>query len=181
MSAYILDPAAFAAIAERATQYHARNCIIGPYRKTGHRMDDALHIAAELARANIASVAARYPDDQDGERPGALGTDAEIVVEAVRIADAMLVRPPELSPVQMLKLLDCFDYQACEVDDYERSDARRQVQAVRRNVIASMPGYDAAAWGIPDGLAERYEPARHAKAITTGADGPICLSALMRR
>ena len=38
-------------------------------------------------------------------------------------------------PVQVLKACACFDYQACEVDDYENTEAARIIDAIRTRAI----------------------------------------------
>ncbi len=53
-----------------------------------------------------------------------------------------------LSAVTIIKLCDCFHYQACETDDYENTEAWRIVNAIRECAIDRLPGYDAAPWGL---------------------------------
>ena len=53
-----------------------------------------------------------------------------------------------VSPVQGLKNCDCFDYQACEVDNYRASCASALVSRIRSLIIADLPGYEEATWGI---------------------------------
>lgn len=52
-----------------------------------------------------------------------------------------------LSHVEILKLCDCYTYQACETPDWEESEAYAIVQAIRARVIHTLPGYDEAPWG----------------------------------
>jgi hypothetical protein len=51
-------------------------------------------------------------------------------------------------PVQALKALQCYEYQACEDPDWENSEARAFWEALRRRAIGSLPGYEQAAWEI---------------------------------
>lgn len=52
-------------------------------------------------------------------------------------------------PVEIVKACDGYDYQACEVPDYDHSDARKVVAAIRRSAISAMPEYRAAqTWSI---------------------------------
>lgn len=44
--------------------------------------------------------------------------------------------------VVALKLLDVYEYQACEAPGHETSEAARIVAALRRTLICSLPGYD---------------------------------------
>jgi hypothetical protein len=50
--------------------------------------------------------------------------------------------------VTMLKLCDCYAYQACETDDWESSIACKLVAAIKDRAARKVPGYDAAPWGI---------------------------------
>lgn len=52
--------------------------------------------------------------------------------------------------VQVLKCCACYDYQACETDDYAQTDAARIIQDIRTAAIHALPGYDAAKWGAPE-------------------------------
>lgn len=52
------------------------------------------------------------------------------------------------SPVQVLKSLDCFEYQACEHKGWARSEARKLIARARIWAIGQLPGYDAAHWDL---------------------------------
>jgi hypothetical protein len=53
------------------------------------------------------------------------------------------------SPVELLKALNCYAYQASERDDWEQSEARAFVQELQGSLIGQLPGYDEAdTWGI---------------------------------
>jgi hypothetical protein len=58
-----------------------------------------------------------------------------------------------LKSTLIVKQCDCFDYQACETDDYKETHAARLVESVRAKGIAAGgatkgPAYDACKWGI---------------------------------
>ena len=56
-----------------------------------------------------------------------------------------------LKPVVVIKLCNCFDYQACETDDYPKTPAAHIVESIRDRAISNLPGYDDAPWGLdPD-------------------------------
>lgn len=55
-----------------------------------------------------------------------------------------------LSPVTILKLCDCYDYQACETEDYEATDAAKMIDGIRHRAIRTLSGYDDAPWGLHD-------------------------------
>jgi hypothetical protein len=89
-------------------------------------------IGAMLLRENIASVEARYPQDK-----GKLGDAAAYLYH---VAD----RP---NVVEAFKLIDCYEYQACEHDGWKTSAAAALCNKLRGNLISSLPGWDAAPWG----------------------------------
>lgn len=51
-------------------------------------------------------------------------------------------------PVAILKAIDCYEYQACEHPEWERSEAHAFCQALRKAMIHGLPGYEGAAWEI---------------------------------
>lgn len=53
-----------------------------------------------------------------------------------------------VEPVQVLKAVACFEYQSCEHDEWERSEAHAFCEALRHAAINRLPGYEAAEWGI---------------------------------
>jgi len=55
-----------------------------------------------------------------------------------------------LKPVEVIKLCDCYDYQSCETDDYEKSEAYRLIQGIRSKALHLLPGYADAPWGLDD-------------------------------
>lgn len=54
----------------------------------------------------------------------------------------------DLEPVAVLKLCNSYDYQACEVPDYENTEAAKIVDSVRHVAIRKLPGYDDLPWAI---------------------------------
>ncbi|HTE67055.1 MAG TPA: hypothetical protein VK736_12470 [Candidatus Binatia bacterium] len=53
--------------------------------------------------------------------------------------------------VLVLKAIHGFDYQACECDDWWRTEARAFCVALSRHLESELPGYeDAPTWGIDD-------------------------------
>jgi hypothetical protein len=101
-----------------------------------------------LRRENLRSLSARYP-----------GRD--FLADWQREAKQYRFKPQPLPPLDrqnatltlLIKQCDCFDYQACETDDYNESKAAKLVDAVRKSAIAAggfTEGafYDAQPWGI---------------------------------
>lgn len=125
MSAFLCDAAHLSALA---------NAVRGTDRwGIPHELEDAMpeDIFRFLLWANVESLVARYGEsdsmDPDSYDPWA------------RYATA----------VQLLKGVHCFTYQACEVDDWEHSPAKRYCDAIEASAIRQLPGYDAARWGGP--------------------------------
>lgn len=55
---------------------------------------------------------------------------------------------PEATPVEIVKLCQSYEYQACEVEDYQSTRAHRLIEAVLYEILTTLPGYDDAAWSI---------------------------------
>lgn len=87
-----------------------------------------------LYAANVASVNYRY-DNRDGETVDH--------IPHYRHSDMRNIRP-----VQVLKALACYEYQACETPDWEDSEAHAFCEALRHRMIQVLPGYEEATWGI---------------------------------
>lgn len=88
---------------------------------------------AELLRAaNTRSVTSRH-SESDEPPPIVYAPSREIKV---------------VSPVQVLKLCACFDYQCSDADNYPQSEAARIVEAIRHRTIAKLSGYEDADWSI---------------------------------
>ncbi len=68
--------------------------------------------------------------------------------DSISTAKYAAIATAYLSPVQIIKLCDCFDYQASEIDDYDQSAAAEMIRSVRALAIDSLPGYADAHWSI---------------------------------
>lgn len=91
--------------------------------------------AQALADANVDSLRARY-----GEKSTELGTYY-----------AHTYRTPvhtTWSTVEVLKLMDCYDYQACEVPDYPDTVAGKLITQLRDILTSTLPGYQESPWAI---------------------------------
>lgn len=99
----------------------------------------ATALGKTLAAENVRSMQARYGSRLDENETGFAEryTFAELsVIDAAKY----------LRPIQVLKLCDCYDYQACETDDYYESAAAKIIHQIRSLAICKLPGYDAAEW-----------------------------------
>jgi len=83
-----------------------------------------------LATANAESLHVRYGDDD--------------------LASAVKYEPTHKyqSPMQIIKLCQCFDYQACEVADYEKTPAAIVTRAIIEAATMKLPGYDDLEWSV---------------------------------
>jgi hypothetical protein len=62
-----------------------------------------------------------------------------------------------VSPVVILKALDCFNYQSCEPKDYEDSLCCKVINLIRSYAISALTGYNDAPWAINDSYFDRKE------------------------
>lgn len=156
MSAFIVADAHIDALISYAVQRGLD--YYNPAAKT--RVDVTKSNAEELGRMlldqNVRSVGYRYSGRIDNEEKNAAAD--------YTFKPWPLTQP--LSAVQIIKACDCFDYQACETDDYEGTAAWRLIQAIRAAASTALPGYNDAAWGIDSRPAD---------------DGAILLSSLAKR
>jgi hypothetical protein len=87
--------------------------------------------AAEiLYKENCNSLAARYGDEFE---------PIEIPVNHVSTIDNLFV---------MAKQVDCYEYQACEHDEWEASKAHEMCKSIKYHLFSNHPDYEAAHWGI---------------------------------
>lgn len=112
----------------------------------GEGRDD--EIGAMLLAENVRSVSARYPRDALGELPGP--RPAYWLVRYVWSPGRY--RP---TAIEALKAIACYEYQSCETDDWEQTEAWRFCQALQGAIVSRMPGWDEAAWGWPTGEKEQ--------------------------
>lgn len=101
---------------------------------------------AMLMAENAESVNHRY-DEEDIEEP------------------YVYARPwRTCTPVEVLKLIDCYEYQTCEHPEWERSEARAFCEALRGRMIGRLEGYDGADWEFRTQEVVREQAERQAKA-----------------
>lgn len=101
--------------------------------------DNTTRIGRMLAAENVLSLAARYPGDYDAM----VGYSAE-EYEWKRLPFGDVP-----TAVQGLCLLNCYEYQSCEHDEWRMSEAYQFCDALRHALIHFLPGYQAAPWGWP--------------------------------
>jgi hypothetical protein len=57
-------------------------------------------------------------------------------------------RAVPLTPVEVLKAIDCLEYQSCEHKGWKASEAKAWLDQFRAHTIGQLPGYNDAPWGI---------------------------------
>lgn len=106
-------------------------------------------VGGMLWQENVESVATRYPNDKPGEWPGPCGlTMVEVMAYKWEptMTGGRFPSPRYIQPIEALKALDGYEYQACEHEEWEASEAKAFCDAMRHNLIRRLPGYDDAPW-----------------------------------
>lgn len=103
-------------------------------------------IGCILLAENERSVLYRYPDCVETDKPGTIGEEA-IDYRFKTWQQAFTLQHDKLC-VWIIKACDCYDYQACETDDYPQSIAHGIIERIRAKAIRSLLAYDEAPWGI---------------------------------
>jgi hypothetical protein len=116
-----------------------------------------------LVAENLRSLNHRYPGEDDWDGSDMVRREApasELVEEALKARPA---RSPwqfdgalsaKVLATQIIKCCDCYDYQACETDDYEQSEAKALVEKIRAQAIKAggesdkSKLYDQLMWGL---------------------------------
>lgn len=93
----------------------------------------------------VRSVCYRYEGDSMANLPGR--TNAEWLIP---FEYRFTHRRP--TPIEALSLISCYEYQSCEHDEWETSEAKAFCDALRHCTIPRLPGYDEApgSWDDPD-------------------------------
>lgn len=137
MSAYVVSQAHIdllvsAAVTWRRLDFYNSPSLSGAPELSQTTNPDA--IGAALWAENVRSVNYRYNSEEAETVPAYTWRDLH----------------PTGAPLALivLKACDCFDYQACETEDYESRWAARWIDQLRKQAISQLPGYDKApGWG----------------------------------
>lgn len=133
MSAFICTPKHINTIVSYAAQkdvaLYLTNDSGQRYRVRAER--DPELIAECLTKANYDSVNFRYSESRE-----------------VPVGEYFPVATAFISPAAIIKLCDCLDYQSCEVDGWEDTDAAKIISTIRNTAVVNVPGYSDAAWTI---------------------------------
>ena len=93
------------------------------------KVDDIQKMAEILRKENVRSVNCRYNETTDPE---------ELKITFHYQSDVTIV--------EIIKACHCYDYQACETDDYPTTDAHRIIDWILDAAIHLLPGYEQAKW-----------------------------------
>jgi len=111
--------------------------------------DDKCEAAVKLGRANMKSIMARYGQDDDSinsvceEWSGLNYTD---YLASCSMYARYGNKNSTLESVDILKMAQCFAYQACEFDGWKDDDAYRVLDWIKGEAIRKLEGYDDAPW-----------------------------------
>lgn len=104
-------------------------------------LDNATEVGRILLTENERSVLFRYEDltANSTNKPGTIGEDAQTYEFSARKGN--------IPALVLLKACNCFDYQACETNDYDGTLAATIINAIRKSATSDLPGYsDAKGW-----------------------------------
>lgn len=104
------------------------------YRYRCNSNYDPEFLGKMLFDANLASINARYPASRGDADP------------VFTFDDRALVNYLDYSHVAIIKACRCFDYQACEHAAWDRSEAKRIIDAILYTATTHLAGYDNAEW-----------------------------------
>jgi hypothetical protein len=160
MSAFIVSDLHIDYLVQAAITYGADYVdvfILGTIRAGYHRADA---LGRALLAANYDSVNDRYGRDD--------------------IPPDYRFTPPAfhglaVTPVQTLKVIDCYEYQACQSPGYFAGDVHDFCNRLRRCAITHLPGYDEAQWEIKAGTSTAADPqlADEQRRLRTGIKPPF--------
>ena len=90
--------------------------------------DNIMAIGQKLLDENYKSVNARY---NRNETPHTFSFE-----------------PVEMKPIEIVRLCHCYNYQTCEHDGWDGSEAEEISRQIEHYAIKNVPGYEDAPWGI---------------------------------
>jgi hypothetical protein len=106
-----------------------------------HELDDETRVGRMLIQENLDSVLARYSDCTPEDVPGPIPPPSPetYVWKRSRL---------EVTAIQVLKAVNCFNYQACEHEMWTISDAYAFCETLKAVAVHQLPGYTEAKWCI---------------------------------
>lgn len=153
MSAFVVNKSHINAMVQAAS--HAR---LGWYHDKQFRQVNSDNIDAVgqmLLDENVKSVGYRYEDSQLTNLPGM--ADAEYLIP---FQSHFVYK--RLKPVELIKIITCYEYQSCEHPEWHTSEAKVFCESLKSDAISNLPGYDEAPWEWTD---EQYYKAENIQRI----------------
>lgn len=123
MSAFICETAMFQYLVAAIRRFKAHP-----------RADLPDELGQTLVDANYASVNGRYGKDDDAPEFRYEHAFDEIA----------------LDPLQVIKSAHCLEYQSCELESWEGTEACRIIRRLISRAATHLPGWEKAVWGVPD-------------------------------
>ena len=117
-------------------------------------------IADKLSAANVASIHGRYPATSEdfANSPGLISDceDGEVGYMIRCRQAARLGWAGDHSPADMVQAADCYDYQACEYDGWESSDAFKLLRLAKDTAVSDlMRDHEANGWELDKSKSQR--------------------------
>ena len=116
-----------------------------------------LKVGQMLLDENILSYNARYPVTANlpSDVPATSEAYREALKEALEKAGNMIpfvlnknAYDNPLTVIETIKLIDCLEYQSCESEGWEISEAKCWLDMLKLQIISNNPEWDAAEWAI---------------------------------
>ena len=107
-------------------------------------------IGQTLWDANLKSINALYPDTVGHPERCPGSCDETFVYSHVSHVWHVLTVDAVGALVQVFKSIKCLEYQSCEYDGWEKSEAHAILEAIKNEAIKALPGYEEAEWGAPE-------------------------------
>lgn len=138
MSAFLVSPEHIAELSSYL--YRDDPVVYNLYNKTRVSFSSPSVIATTLARANIASLEAKY----GAEDAHSLIYGEHDYIKSCNTLSCEMSRVSD--PLSIYNMVRCFDYQACEVENYISTDAYWIVEKIKakaiRNLLKKIPTTD---------------------------------------
>lgn len=130
MSSYLVNPEHIGALAAFAVQHDA---VSRPLHGSCG-FDSARYVARLLAEENVRSVHCRYPARKDEQHEA-------FYLSAEDWAEHYYFNPPNVSPLGIISMCRCLDYQSCDTSDWDDTPACKQLTIIQDAAITALPGY----------------------------------------
>ena len=150
MSAYLVGNEHIQVLIDAGLHDMARNPLTWYVNHVRYELNEttADRVGQVLSAENLKSVTYRYPGNANQDPVPVFKT--RLFSLRIKTRDALaLLLVKRLEPVFVLKAIDCYEYQSCEHDGWETSEAKAFCVALRSKMIMDLPGYDKArAWPV---------------------------------